>query len=94
MRSDQACSCGHARNAHAHNRPGSDCGSCGPARCVAFSSVRASGWLSLPFRGRKPLTESAVVAVQATSVPVLRLVEPPADQPAPALRTRHLQLVS
>lgn len=30
------CACGHTAAAHEHYRPGTDCGSCGPAICRAL----------------------------------------------------------
>lgn len=30
------CACGHAKDAHDHYRPGSDCGACGAAACAEF----------------------------------------------------------
>ncbi|WP_219414389.1 hypothetical protein [Pseudonocardia nigra] len=36
----EPCACGHAREAHEHYRPGSDCGVCGAESCAEF---RAEG---------------------------------------------------
>ena len=36
----EPCACGHAREAHEHYRPGTDCGVCGATAC---SSYRARG---------------------------------------------------
>jgi len=32
----EPCTCGHARAAHDHYRPGTDCGACGAEGCDAF----------------------------------------------------------
>lgn len=32
----EPCACGHARAAHDHYRPGSDCGACGADDCTEF----------------------------------------------------------
>jgi hypothetical protein len=34
------CRCGHDAAAHEHFRPGSDCGTCGAARCDRFRAAR------------------------------------------------------
>ncbi|WP_157357741.1 hypothetical protein [Amycolatopsis nigrescens] len=36
MAEEQMCVCGHAKAAHQHFRPGSDCGSCGVQKCPEF----------------------------------------------------------
>jgi hypothetical protein len=36
----EPCACGHARAAHEHYRPGTDCGACGAEGCEMF---RAEG---------------------------------------------------
>jgi hypothetical protein len=33
------CACGHAKDAHEHYRPGSDCGACGAAECEEYRPV-------------------------------------------------------
>lgn len=35
----QLCVCGHPEDAHAHWRPGSDCGICGVADCARYRPV-------------------------------------------------------
>jgi hypothetical protein len=37
----EPCVCGHARDAHQHYRPGSDCGACGARDCADYR--RAGG---------------------------------------------------
>jgi hypothetical protein len=32
----EPCACGHAREAHEHYRPGTDCGVCGATACSAY----------------------------------------------------------
>ncbi|WP_433288992.1 hypothetical protein ACQPZQ_37585 [Pseudonocardia sp. CA-142604] len=32
----EPCTCGHAREAHEHYRPGTDCGVCGATGCSAY----------------------------------------------------------
>jgi hypothetical protein len=32
----EPCSCGHARAAHEHYRPGKDCGACGAEACSSY----------------------------------------------------------
>jgi hypothetical protein len=36
------CACGHAKDAHEHYRPGTDCGVCGAASCEEFRPVGGS----------------------------------------------------
>lgn len=39
--SDVVCVCGHAKNAHEHYRPGTECSLCADGECPRFRPARA-----------------------------------------------------
>lgn len=45
--SNEICQCGHARTAHEHYRPGTDCALCGVEVCRSYDGPGPSWWLRL-----------------------------------------------
>lgn len=50
----QACTCGHGREAHEHYRPGSDCALCPPGTCDRFRAARGGSRSEPRLHSRPP----------------------------------------